>query len=66
MSLALTMPWYTKLIILAIDIVHNFVTPQSKNENDLTAHAAVEQKNLVQLQRLSSCELQENNGWVCR
>ena len=52
MSLALTMPWYTKLIILAIDIVYNFVTPQSKNENDLTAHAAVEQKNLVQLQNI--------------
>ena len=46
MSLPFTMPWYTKLIILAIDIVHNFVTPQSKNE-DLNAPAAVEQKNLV-------------------
>ena len=27
-------------------------SPQSKNENDLTAHAAVEQKNLVQLQNI--------------
>ena len=51
MSLAFTMPWYTKLIILAIDIVHNLVAPQSKTE-DLDVHAAVEQKNLVQLQNI--------------
>ena len=35
MRFALTMPWYTKLVILGIDVMHNLITPNiSKKDNE--------------------------------